>query len=186
VIVVFGGTGPGHRAGRQPRPGVEHVRSRGVPHTVLAPSGFMVNLLGQAGTVRDQGALYGSGGDGGLGWVDPADVGAVAAHVLTAGGHDGASYTVTGPEVLNYPAVADRIATATGREVRYVDVPPEQYRQSLGAAGLPPWLADALTELEQVYRAHQAEVVTDEVQKATGRPATPFDDWLSRNRAAFA
>ena len=45
---------------------VAHIRSRGVPHTVLAPSGFMANLLGQAGTVRDQGALYGSAGDGGL------------------------------------------------------------------------------------------------------------------------
>ena len=69
---------------------VAHIRERGVPHTVLAPSGFMANLLGSAGTVREQGVLYGSSGDGGLSWVDPADVGAVAAHVLTSDGHDGA------------------------------------------------------------------------------------------------
>lgn len=165
---------------------VEHARSRGVPHTVLAPSGFMANLLQSAGTIREQGVLYGSSGDGGLSWVDPADVGAVAAHVLTSDGHEGASYTVTGPEVLDHAAVAAKIAAVTGRDVRYVDVPAEQYRQSLDAAGLPPWLANALDELQQLYRAHLAEVVTDEVQKATGRPPATLDDWLARNRAAFA
>lgn len=164
---------------------VAHLRDRGVPHTVLAPSGFMSNLLNSAGTVREQGVLYGSSGDGGLSWVDPVDIAAVAAHVLTSDGHDGASYTVTGPEVLTYAAVAGKIAAATDRDVRYVDVPAEQYRQNLAAAGLPPWLANALTELEQLYRAHLAEVVTDEVQKGAGRPPATVDDWLARHRAAF-
>jgi uncharacterized protein YbjT (DUF2867 family) len=165
---------------------VAHIQAREVPYTVVAPNGFMSNLLMSAATIREQGALHGSAGDGGLSWVDPADVGAVAAHVLTAGGHEGASYTVTGPEVLNFPAVAARIGAVAGRDVRYVDVPADRYRESLAGAGLSPWLAGALTELEQVYRAHLAEVVTDEVQKATGRPATPFDDWLARHREAFA
>jgi uncharacterized protein YbjT (DUF2867 family) len=164
---------------------VAHIRARGIPHTVLAPSAFMTNLLGSAGTVRADGALYGSAGDGGVSWVDPADIAAVAAHVLTSGGHEGASYTVTGPEALGYAAVAERIGAAIGRPVRYVDVPPEQFRQNLGSAGLPPWLADALTELEQLYRGHHAEAVTDEVQKATGRPPASFDDWLARHRDAF-
>jgi hypothetical protein len=69
--------------------------------------------------------------------------------------------------------------------VTYVDVPPDGYRASLEGAGLSPWLAGALTELEQLYRAHLAEGVTDEVQKATGRPPASLDDWLARHRAAF-
>jgi uncharacterized protein YbjT (DUF2867 family) len=164
---------------------VAHVRARGLAHTVLAPSAFMTNLLGQAAAVRAQGALYGSAGDGGLSWVDPVDIAAVAAHVLTSGGHDGASYTVTGPEVLGYAAVAERLSAVTGRAVTYVDVPADGYRASLEGVGLSPWLAGALTELEQLYRAHLAEGVTDEVQKATGRPPTSLDDWLARHRADF-
>ena len=93
---------------------------------------------------------------------------------------------MTGPEVLNHDAVAGKISAVTGRDVRYVDVPPEQFRASLDAAGLPPWLANALNELQQLYRAHLAEVVTDEVQKGTGRPPASLDDWLDRNLAAFA
>jgi uncharacterized protein YbjT (DUF2867 family) len=164
---------------------VGRIGELGVPHTVLAPSGFMANLLASAGTIRDDGVLYGSSGDGGLSWVDPDDVGAVAAHVLTSPGHEGASYNVTGPEIVNHDGVADRLTTLLGRPVRYVDVPAEGYRESLTSVGLTPWLANALTELQQVYRAHLAEVVTDEVEKATGRPATTLADWLARNRDAF-
>ncbi len=160
------------------------AREKGVPLTVLAPSGFMTNLLTSAATIR-QGQLYASAGDGGLAWVDPADIGAVAAHVLTTPGHEGASYDVTGPEVLRYGQVAGLLTEALGRPVEYVDVPPEQFAGSLRGAGLDPWLADALDELNQLYRQHLAETVTDEVQKATGRPARSLADWLAENRAAL-
>lgn len=105
--------------------------------------------------------------------------------MLTSSGHEGASYTVTGPEVLTYGQVAGLLTEVLGREVAYVDVPPEQFPGSLRSAGLDPWLADALRELNQLYRQHHAEVVTDEVQKATGRPARSLQDWLADNRAAF-
>lgn len=163
---------------------VEHARQVGVALTVLAPTGFMTNLLGSAGTVA-QGTLPGSAGDGGTAWIDPADVGAVAAHVLTTPGHEGRSYDLTGPEVLTHAQLAERLSAALGREVRYVDVPPPQFTAALQSAGLDAWLAAALTELQQLYRAHAAEVVTDEVRKATGRDARTVDDWLAEHRAAF-
>lgn len=165
---------------------VARLREADVPHTVLAPSGFMSNLLGDAASLRDGSTLYASSGDGGLSWIDPADIGAVAAHVLTTPGHEGASYTVTGPEVLTGADVAERLSALLGRPITYVDVPAQAYRATLDSYGLPPWLAAALTELQQLYRAHAAEVVTDEVEKATGRPATSLTDWLARHHEAFA
>jgi uncharacterized protein YbjT (DUF2867 family) len=165
---------------------VQRVRDAGVPHTVVAPSGFMSNLLRQADAVRGEGVLRASSGDGGLAWVDPADVAAVAVRALVSSGHDGASYDVTGPESLDHAAVARALSEATGRPVRYVDVPPEDFRRGMEAAGVPPWMAAALTELEQTYRAHLAEVVTDGVQRVAGRPPTPLRDWLARHRDAFA
>ena len=162
-----------------------YARDREVPLTVIAPAGFTANLLASAATIR-QGSLYGSSGDGGLSWVDPSDVGAVAAHVLTSDGHEGASYDVTGPEVLTHGQVAERLTAALGRDVVYVDVPAEQFAANLRGAGLDPWLADALTELNQSYRRHEAEVVTDEVTKASGRPARSVDDWLAEHLAELA
>jgi uncharacterized protein YbjT (DUF2867 family) len=164
---------------------VEHLRERGVPHTVLAPAGFDTNFLGSAGTIR-QGQLYASAGDGAVAGIDPDDVGAVAAHVLAAPGHEGASYDVTGPELLTHDQLARVFGEVLGHEVRYVDLPPGALADSLRGAGLPDWTADALEELNQLYRAHAAEVVTAEVEKATGRPPRSFRDWLVAHRAAFA
>ena len=165
---------------------VQRIRELDVPHTVLAPSGFMTNFLGNAGTVRENRAIYGSAGDGAISWIDPVDVGAVAVHVLTSGGHDGASYALTGPELLTFAQVAQRLSTVVGQEVQYVDLSPEAFEQALRSAGVDDWTATALTELHQVYRAHQAEVVTDEVEKATGRAPTSLEAWLEEHRGAFA
>ncbi|MCW2676206.1 MAG: azoreductase [Modestobacter sp.] len=163
---------------------VQRLRDSGVPFTVLAPSGFMSNFLANAAGVRD-GVLYGSAGDGGVAWIDPDDVGAVAAHVLTTDGHEGASYALTGPEVLTFAQVAERLAEVTGHDVRYVDVPGPDFEQSLRSAGLDEWTAAAVTELHQLYRTHASEVVTDEVQKATGRAPRSLADWLAANGEAF-
>jgi len=165
---------------------VQRIQELGVPHTVLAPSGFMTNFLGSAGTVRENQAIYGSAGDGAVSWIDPADVGAVAVHVLTTGGHDGASYSLTGPELLTFAQVARRLSTVVGQEVQYVDLSPEAFEQALRSAGVDDWTATGLAELHQVYRAHRAEVVTEEVHKAAGRPPTSFEAWLERHRSAFA
>jgi uncharacterized protein YbjT (DUF2867 family) len=163
---------------------VEHLRERDVPHTVLAPAGFDTNFLGSAATVR-QGQLYASAGDGAVAWIDPDDIGAVAAHVLAGPGHEGASYDLTGPELLTHAQLAGVFGEVLGREVRYVDVPAGQFAGNLRQAGLDDWTAQALDELNQVYRAHGAELVTDEVEKATGRPPRSFRDWLVEHRAAF-
>jgi uncharacterized protein YbjT (DUF2867 family) len=165
---------------------VQRIRELGLPHTVLAPSGFMVNFLGSATTVRENHALYGSAGDGAVSWIDPVDIGAVAVHVLTSDGHDGASYALTGPELLSFGQVAERLSAGLGRDVRYVDLSAESYGQALRSAGVDEWTATALVELHEVYRAHQAEVVTDDVRALTGRSPSSFDAWLERHRGAFA
>lgn len=67
----------------------------------------------------------------------------------------------------------------------YVDEPPEVVHAGMLAAGLSPWLADALVELNGVYRTGAAAGTTDEVQKATGRAARSFDDFLTDHAAAF-
>ena len=53
-------------------------------------------------------------------------------------------------------------------------------------AGVPEWVAEGLLELGQVARSGGAAGVTDEVQKATGTPARPLEEFLGEHRAAFA
>lgn len=156
-----------------------------LPATVLAPNGFMQNFLRNAGQAQAEGVLAGPLGAAAVSYVDVRDVAAVAAHVLTSDGHEGATYTITGPEALTMEQVAERMSAVAEREVRYVDVPVDDARAGMLASGAPPWLTEGLIELYDVYKAGHAAAVTDEVQKATGHPARSLDTFLGDHRAAF-
>lgn len=164
---------------------VQVLADSGLPTTVLAPNAFMQNLLGQAASVQEQGVLRSSVGDAAISHVDVRDVAAVAAHVLTSDGHEGATYTITGPAAVTYAQVAEVLGGVLGREVRSEELTPEQARAALTAGGASDWLADGLLELDEAYRAGAASVVTDEVEKATGRPARSVEAFLTEHRAAF-
>ena len=164
---------------------VRALADSGLPHTVLAPGSFMQNLLAQAASVQAEGVLRASVGDGAVSHVDVRDVAAVAAHVLTSEGHEGATYTITGPEALTYTQVAETMSRVLGREVRYEQVSPEQQRSALLTAGVPEWLAEGLLELGEVSRSGGAAGVTDEVQKATGTPARSLEEFVAEHRAVF-
>ncbi len=174
------------RFGNSHAASMEHLRASGLAHTILAPNALMQNLLGNAALVQEQGILPLAGGDAAVSHVDARDVAAVAAHVLTSDGHDGATYEITGPEALTYAEVAARFSELLGREIRYLDAPPEPARQAMLEAGMPAWLAGAFDELMAAYREGKGAKVTDEVEKATGRPARSLAEFLAHHRAAFA
>ena len=175
----------GARLLEQHRSVVDALIEHGQPHTVLAPNSFMQNFLFWAGSVQEQAAFYTPTGQGAVSHVDARDVAAVAAHVLTSDGHDGATYTVTGPQALTYTEVAERFSTALGKTVSYVDVPPDGARAAMVDGGLSPWLADGLVELNARYRTGAASVVTDEVRTATGHEARTVEAFLGDHLTAF-
>ena len=175
----------GSRLLEQHRTVVDALVEHGQPHTVLAPNSFMQNFLLWAGSVQEQGAFYAPAGEGAVSHVDARDIAAVAAHVLTTDGHDGATYTVTGSQALTYTEVAEHFSTALGKTVSYVDVPPDGARAAMVDAGLSPWLADGLVELNARYRAGGASVITDEVQKATGHEPRTVEGFLGDHLTAF-
>jgi len=161
-----------------------HLAESGLPHTLLLPSGFMQNFLASAQTVAEQGVLYGMTGETRVSYIDTRDVAAVAARVLTSPGHEGKAYALTGPEALSGDEVAERLSAATGRQVRYVDVPPDTFR-ALAGAGLPGWLVDRLIELNTMMAAGHAAGVTDEVATLLGRQPRTFEQFAAEHRAAF-
>jgi uncharacterized protein YbjT (DUF2867 family) len=153
----------------------------GMPHTVLAPNSFFQNLLRFAAAVQERSELPSAVPEAPVSYVDAVDVAAVAAHVLTSEGHEGATYTVTGPAAISHRDVAAALSSLLGREVRVVDLPPEQLR----ASELDPWLVEGMLEFFESRRAGRASTVTDEVQKATGRQARTVQDFLARHLNAF-
>jgi uncharacterized protein YbjT (DUF2867 family) len=163
----------------------QHLAQSGLAYTLLRPSSFMQNFLLSAQQVADQGVLYGMFGEGRVAFIDARDIAAAATELLTNPGHQGASYTLTGPEALSAAEVAGRLSAATGRQVRSVDLGPDGYRQALAGAGMPGWLVDGVVESNMMLAAGHAATVTNEVARLTGRPPRTFAQFAADHQAAF-
>ena len=75
--------------------------------------------------------------DAAMPWVDPRDVGDVAAARLLATDWSGRQVqAVHGPQDLSYAQVASIVSSATGRQLRAEQIPDDQMRGALRAAGL--------------------------------------------------
>jgi uncharacterized protein YbjT (DUF2867 family) len=80
-----------------------------------------------------------------MAWVDPRDIGDVAAARLLAGDWTGRVVQgVHGPEDLSFVRVAEILTGALGRPVRVQPVGDDDVRAALGAAGLPPGAVEAV------------------------------------------
>ena len=95
-----------------------------MPYAILKPHNFMQNTLMAAQTVASEGVVYMPFKDGKVGMIDVRDIVDVAAKILTEDGHQGQTYTLTGPASISFHDVAAGLSKALGKEVRYVDVPP--------------------------------------------------------------
>ena len=93
--------------------------------------------------------------------------------------------TLTGPDALSNERVAEILSDDTGREIKYVDLPAEQFKQALAGAGLPEWSADALVDLQQFYRAGKASEVTSDVEQVLGRRPISFEQFSRDYAQAF-
>ncbi|WP_327100172.1 NAD(P)H-binding protein [Nocardia vinacea] len=162
------------------------VAESGIPVTVLRPGGFMTNALAWAQTIRSGGTVLDPTGPGRYAPIDPADIAAVAAEVLTGDGHHGMTYTLTGAETCT---VAEQVATIARTIGRAIDVheaaTPQEALESRYPGGAPPALAAAIIEGFELMRADTVGFRTDTVRELLGRSPRTFAEWCVRNSHAF-
>ena len=162
------------------------LKVSGLPWTILRSNWYMTNLLPNAGQIAATGKIFMPAGEARIGMVDPADTGRVGAAIVASDGHEGKTYTVTGPERVGFAQVAEALSAATGRPIEYIDVPPEAAKEAMAAAGLPDWLPDFLDRLHARFRAGDFSDVTDTVERLTGSPATTIEEFAREHAAAFS
>jgi uncharacterized protein YbjT (DUF2867 family) len=145
----------------------------------------MQNLLGQARQIAATGGIFQPVGDARASFIDVRDIAAVAARALTEDGHEGQTYTLTGPEALSYHDVAAKLSEAAGRGIEYVPVSPEQFRAGALGAGLPEWLVSALERLNELFASGEAAEVTDAVRRVGRKEPYTFDRFARDHADAF-
>lgn len=164
-------------------PAEQAVRDAGVAFTILRCAWFAQNF--SESYLRDPvlaGDIAFPGGDTAEPFLDAEDIADVAAAALTEPGHDGEIYELTGPRLLTFTDVARELSAALGRTVHYTPVSAPAYADAL-APHLGVETAHGLASLfAYLLDGHNAHL-TDGVQRALGRPARDFRDYL---RAAVA
>jgi uncharacterized protein YbjT (DUF2867 family) len=143
-----------------------HLQASGVPWVVLRPRYYMTNLLGFAETIRSAGAVLAPAEGIKVPMIDPRDVGATAAALLTADGHEGRTYELTGPEAV-------------------VPVPDAAAHEGLRQAGLPDWMAENVVAVFAMLRQDPAPQVTGVVHALTGRQPRHLADFVADHAALF-
>ncbi|HEX6106518.1 MAG TPA: SDR family oxidoreductase [Gemmatimonadales bacterium] len=170
--------------GRPHRAIEELVERSGLAWTFLRPNGFMQNLLASAPLIRQSGVHpFPEGGR--VSWVDARDVGRAAAAVLTGSGHEGRAYELSGPERLGYADQIRIVSEVTGRDYAYVPLPDEEWRRAALGAGLPPYLVNALVDLQRYQRKGHTDHIADGVERLTGAQPTTFRRFVEDHVEAF-
>lgn len=162
------------------------IVASGLAHSFVRPNLFMQVLLGSAASVAAEGALYAPAGAGRISFTDARDVALALAREVCDDSGLSVVRDITGPEALSYPEVAEMLSRRLHREVRHIDVSPEQARAAMLGSGMDEWLADAFIELFAIYRAgHGAAVLPEALQVATGQPARGMGAFLDEHLQAM-
>lgn len=164
------------------------VRATMPEWAVLRPSWFMQNFVGRhpvAVGIRERGEIVTATGHGRVGFVDAADIAAVAVRALLDPVPHNTDHVITGPEALSYADACAIITETTGRVVGHRAISTAEMTARLADTGLSPEFAAILAGLDTDIRHGAEDRVAPTVRNLTGRPARSFRDFVSANRDAF-
>jgi uncharacterized protein YbjT (DUF2867 family) len=174
-----------HRFGQWHGLTEKYLRESSMDFTILRPNFFMQNLLTMTAMIQ-QGTLYVPAGEGKAPFVDVRDIAAVAASCLTAPGHEGKIYEVTGPVSIGYADIAATLSKVLGRTINYVDVPIAAAQASMLETGMPAWLVDALNELNSGLKENRFGLVSDVVSEVGHKTPIDLETFVRDHIAMFS
>lgn len=164
----------------------ELIKASGLAWTFLRPTMMMVNTIEWwSATIKSQRTVYFPGGKGKVPAVDPSDVARVACTVLTAPGHEGQIYELTGPEALTIGEMVHVLEKVLGQRIRYFHVPAFLAAIWLRRFGLPGYVVNGLMETLGALRRNEYAYVTETVERVGGSKPRCFESWCQEHIAAF-
>jgi uncharacterized protein YbjT (DUF2867 family) len=164
----------------------QHLRSSGADWTILRPAYYMSNLLAATPQVAAEGRLYAPAGTARIAMIDPRDVGASAAAVLSSAGHEGQTYLLTGPAAITYAQVAAELSEVMGSRVEFVDIPDDAAQQAMIRDGMPGFAAEQIIKTFAQLRQGVGAQVTPTVETLTGSAPRDFASFARAHARLFA
>jgi uncharacterized protein YbjT (DUF2867 family) len=155
--------------------------------TILRP-GFFAQNLGDAyrDDLRQRREIVVPAGRGKVAFVDVRDVGEVAARAFDDDRTTGEAFTLTGPEAIDFDAVARIVSGEIGAEIRYRPVGIFGYARHLRRHAHLRWAQIAIQTILHVgIRRGDAETVDPTLERLLGRRPRTLADYVRDHRALF-
>jgi NAD(P)H dehydrogenase (quinone) len=155
----------------------EHLRSIGVPYTILRDNiyaDFTPHFIGADGKIR------GPAGEGRAAVVAQADIADVAVAVLTTdGAYHGRTLNLTGPAALTMHEIASILSDHLERTVSYIPETIEEAYASRAVYGAPKWQVDAWVSTYTAIAVGELAGISNDIAEVTGHPATSLPEVLA-------
>ena len=158
------------------------LRRTGLAWTILRFGSFAELQLAPAATAIQNGRLVLNFGAGRIVPISRRDCAEAAAVTLTADGHVGRTYDITGPEALGQRDLAELFAELSGQPVTNVPLSDTMLTAVLVGIGTPMPNAWGITAYGRAVRQGYFDVVDPAFERLTGRPAVTLRDVLAAHR----
>ncbi|WP_329375170.1 hydroxylase [Streptomyces sp. NBC_01483] len=155
----------------------------GLPVVHIRPTVFLDTPLFTdlaARTIKENSTIALPFGTGRTSPVAVDDVARVLATVLRDPAlHIGQVYELTGPRSVDMTELATEFSRALGREVSYVDLPPQRWEEQLPKLGLPPHVVQHVITMAKLHRDNRYDRTTDGVERVTGVPPQSIEAFVA-------
>jgi len=133
-------------------------------------------------------------GDGRIAMISREDCIRAAIAVLTSDGHKNHQYDITGPELVSYPELAELARELSGCPIAYREVDDAGMYAFFDRLGIPRsarddyvvngygWCSDDMVSFGATVRQGGFAVISDDVQRLTGRTPMSVREFLTRER----
>ncbi|MCX4410057.1 MULTISPECIES: NmrA family NAD(P)-binding protein [unclassified Streptomyces] len=158
----------------------------GLPVVHIRPTVFLDTPLFTdlaARTIKENSTIALPFGTGRTSPVAVDDVARVLATVLRdPAPHIGQVYELTGPRSVDMTELATEFSRALGREVSYVDLPPQRWEEQLPKLGLPPHVVQHIITMAKLHRDNRYDRTTDGVERVTGVPPQSIEAFVAARK----
>lgn len=161
------------------------IKATGLPYTIFRDNWYAENLFMSLPQALASGQWYTSSGSGRTAYVSRDDIAAAIAGALANPPTESATYTLAGPEALTNAEIAALASKILGKTIQVVDLTDEQLAGGMKAAGVPEAYIPTFVSFDAATRAGDLALVTDDVEKLSGRKSQKLAAFLEANKAAL-
>ncbi|TPM01498.1 SDR family oxidoreductase [Mesorhizobium sp. B2-3-11] len=162
------------------------IKASGIPYTIFRNGWYDENLFMAMPQILASGQWYTSAADGAISYGARDDLAAAIAAGLASDNTESQTYTLTGPRAYTSAEVAALVTEVTGKQIQVIQLSDEALTEGMKGAGLPEPIARLLVSFDAATRVGGLGMVTDSVEKLSGRKSVPLKQFLEANKSALA